>query len=190
MLRNIFVLVGFLLNVFYAQPVFAAVGAIDSATAPTNAAIDSALKELKVRSPDRYRRILEMRESNPQLFSQNILEVSREQERLDRLRRQIPENYRLQIAMWNNREKLRSLVEEYRSESDVSGREIIESQMDNMLSEQYDIRNQMRINRLKRAEKRLMEMKQELRQEASTGKNKFIAEWKPKLLAKPLKKAQ
>ena len=169
------------LMVSFAAAAGAAVGAGLNA-APTNAEIDQSLKALKIRSPERYRRILEIRESEPERFLQNVLQVAREEERLVRVKKQVPENYQLQIAMWNNREKLRSLVEEFRGENDTAGRQIIESQIDNLLGEQFDLRRQMRLNRLKLAEKRLSELRLGLRRDPAREKTQFIAEWKPKLL--------
>ena len=86
------------LMVSFAAAAGAAVGAGLNA-APTNAEIDQSLKALKIRSPERYRRILEIRESEPERFLQNVLQVAREEERLVRVKKQVPENYQLQIAM-------------------------------------------------------------------------------------------
>jgi hypothetical protein len=125
-----------------------------------------------------------LREKDPAAFSKAILRVANEEGRLAKLRRSIPENIEPQIAMWKNREKLGLLMREFGDEQDPAGRQIIESQIDNLLGEQFELRRQMKSNRLKRAEKKLAEMRLEVRTDALRARDRFIAEWKPKLLAK------
>lgn len=167
-----------------------ATAALASPNAPSNAEIEQSLQALKLRSPGRHKRILELRETDPNAFAAQVLQVAREEKRLATVKREIPENYQLQIAMWNNREKLRHLIDEFRAETDSAGRQIIESQVDNLLGEQFELRRQMRMNRVKVVERRLAQVRDGLKRDPVRERDRFIAAWKPKLLAKPAKKAE
>jgi hypothetical protein len=155
-----------------------------SSSLPSNEEFKQALDSLKLRDPVKAKQIMALREKDPAAFSKAILRVANEEGRLAKLRRSIPENIEPQIAMWKNREKLGLLMREFGDEQDPAGRQIIESQIDNLLGEQFELRRQMKSNRLKRAEKKLAEMRLEVRTDALRARDRFIAEWKPKLLAK------
>ena len=155
-----------------------------SALAPSNEEWQRAIESLRQRDPARARQMLGLRERDPEAFSKAVLLLTNEERRLAKIRRQVPENVEPQLAMWKNRDKLGLLMTEFGEERDPAGRQIIESQIDNLLGEQFELRRQMRSNRLKRAEKKLAEMRLENRTDALRARDKFIAEWKPKLLAK------
>lgn len=171
--------------------VFAAPMPAQTATVPSNQEVNQAMRSLSNREPKRHRMLLELRETDPDGFTKATMQVVREERRLEKMRRDIPANVALQEAMWKNREKLQRLAEEMSGETEVGGRAVVMSQIENLLGEQYDLRREMRMNKLKRLEMKVAQAKQQLQGESSTrGRQKFISAWKPKLLANGEKAAQ
>lgn len=181
------------LNLSFGRSEAAVSPAAKSATAselPSDEELSRALKGLAERDPARQKRLLELRTTNPEAFSRAILSVVHEERKLNRLRAIVPANLPLQIAMWRNREKLRQFVEEYHGEADSGGRSVVASQIENLLGEQYDLRREMRLNRIKALEARLQSAKKDFVSKHGNEKSQFVNTWKPKLLAIQKKAAQ
>lgn len=152
---------------------------------PSEERVSESLRALRARDAERHRRILSLREESPKAFAQEIYALAREEQRLAKVRKSTPANGPVLEEMWRNRERLRGLALSAHRAEDAGERDVIHSQVESLLRDQYRLREQMRVNRLRNLEARAAELRRSIGDaRGNRDQEKFVADWRAKLLAK------
>lgn len=165
-------------------PAYALGSPVDlEASEAKNEELAAALDRMKEKNPKRYLRMLEARSKNPSQYEKMESQALSEFRRIRKLQRLVPENVSLQEDIWKNRTRLTELMRNLRTAKEGAGRVILESQVEKVLEEQFDLRLRMKRNRLVRAEK-VVAKRMDALNSRQARKKEVVMRWRDRLLAR------
>lgn len=181
-LIHVYILPLFLGSICYGLAFADVAPGIAAAPIAVSSSRESALEKLKESNPKRYLRMLELKDADPKRYEALKAKVLQEHDRLEEIRKLVPANVGLQEEMWKNRTRLEEIMRSLRSAEEGPGKVILISQMGKLLGQQFDLRMQMKQNRLARAQQILDQRLESLKQEQGQ-KSAFVIRWRDKLAA-------
>jgi len=116
------------------------------------------LELVEERSPERYEALLELKETNPERYQQALKRIGRMAHRGE----ERPESVKVMEEVRELQEEFREKVEEYESVSSKKEQKAIRAEMLVLAGEIFEIKQELRVQRLEQARARLTELEEEV----------------------------
>ncbi len=133
----------------------------------------AALQFASTHHPELAEILQTLRKSNKHQFQAAMTDLSREQERLNRLAERDPERAKLSIAAWQIDSRIRLEVARFTMSQDAER----EARIKALLKERSDIRRQLAEFDLRRARLRVTKLEEQLAQQQENSDKLLAAEW-------------
>jgi hypothetical protein len=133
----------------------------------------SALDFAKQIAPKRYEKMMELKSKNSFKYWKMFTGLIKKYRFLERLKEKDPENYDRRIKEIKLEEKVHELIENFKKSTNDSEKKKIKDELKNILNEIFDIRQANREADVKRIEKDLKELKDNISQRKNN-KDKII----------------
>ena len=124
----------------------------------------AALKFVKTYHPSKVEEFKHIKMGEPDHYAVIIMEIWRRTEELNMLKKEDPQHYDLEIRQEILEEKTSVLAESYQNARNEKERQNIKQQLETAISEQFDIREQIKESEVKKMEAELQRVKEQLRQ--------------------------
>lgn len=116
----------------------------------------------KYAGPERIRRLNELRLRKPEEYRRHLKRAMMRKRDLERLKEKEPELYEKSLQILELRRESFELVEKYKDAETDKEKEKIKTELSRVVSEQFDLREEVRGARIKRLEEKITRLKEEL----------------------------